>query len=178
MVGQSSSSVIGTMVNKKWLECLYLDFPTTSYIKLVKEIALLEIKNKDLIHYVMLLSSRIIQKVNISAWCPEARNEHVAIAFKAICTLKSCAFQYVNSQCQHDSLPLKLAAKLDLFTEPTKSPTDYLISGSFTMYILFPNRWSCRCCGGSGCRSSSRCRWWRSAFLLVRWCASQRLALP
>ena len=49
----------------------------------------------------------------------------MAIAFKAVCALNAFALQYVNSQCQHDSLPLKLAAKLHLFTEPTKSPTDY-----------------------------------------------------
>lgn len=49
----------------------------------------------------------------------------MAIAFKPTCGLNAFALQYVNSQCQHDSLSLKLAAKLHLFTETSKSPTDY-----------------------------------------------------
>ena len=58
----------------------------------------------------------------------------MAIAFKPTCGLNVFALQYVNSQCQHDSLILKLAAKLHLFTETSKFLTDYFNS-SFS-YIL------------------------------------------
>ena len=50
----------------------------------------------------------------------------MAIASKPTRGLNAFTFQYVNSQCQHDSLSLKLAAKLHLFTETAKFPTDYL----------------------------------------------------
>ena len=53
----------------------------------------------------------------------------MAIAFNAACALNAFALQYVNSQCQHDSLLIKLAAKLHLFTETAKSLTDYFNSG-------------------------------------------------
>ena len=53
-------------------------------------------------------------------WCTD-----MAKAFKPTRGLNAFALQYVNSQCQHDSLPLKLPAKLHLLAEPTKSPTDY-----------------------------------------------------
>ena len=52
----------------------------------------------------------------------------MAIASKPTRGLNVFTFQYVNSQCQHDSLILKLAAKLHLFTETAKFPTDYLDS--------------------------------------------------
>ena len=45
----------------------------------------------------------------------------MAIAFKPTCSLNAFALQYVNSQCQHDSLLIKLAAKLHLFIETAKS---------------------------------------------------------
>ena len=53
----------------------------------------------------------------------------MAMAFKAACALNAFALQYVNSQCQHDSLPLKLAAKLHLFAESAKSMTNYFDYG-------------------------------------------------
>ena len=49
----------------------------------------------------------------------------MAKAFKPTRGLNAFTLQYVNSQCQHDSLPLKLPAKLHLLAEPAKSPTDY-----------------------------------------------------
>ena len=52
----------------------------------------------------------------------------MAIASKPTSGLNVFTFQYVNSQCQHDSLILKLAAKLHLFTQTAKFPTDYLDS--------------------------------------------------
>ncbi len=58
----------------------------------------------------------------------------MAIASKPTRGLNVFAFRYVNSQCQHDSLILKLAAKLHLFTETAKFLTDYFNS-CFT-YIL------------------------------------------
>ncbi len=58
----------------------------------------------------------------------------MAIASKPTPGLNVFAFRYVNSQCQHDSLSLKLAAKLHLFTETAKFLTDYFNS-RFT-YIL------------------------------------------
>ena len=60
----------------------------------------------------------------------------MAIAFKPTRGLNAFALQYVNSQCQHDSLPLKLPAKIHLLAEPTKSPTDYFgIHFSFADYF-------------------------------------------
>ena len=56
-------------------------------------------------------------------WCAD-----MAIAFKPTCGLNSFALQYVNSQCQHDSLLIKLAAKLHLLTETSKFMTDYFDS--------------------------------------------------
>ena len=53
----------------------------------------------------------------------------MAKAFKPTRGLNAFALQYVNSQCQHDSLLVKLAAKLHLFTESAKSMTDYFDSG-------------------------------------------------
>ena len=62
----------------------------------------------------------------------------MAITFKPTCGLNVFALQYVNSQCQHDSLLLKLAPKLHLFTEIPKLPTDYFISGfSYILRIYF-----------------------------------------
>ena len=58
----------------------------------------------------------------------------MAIASKPTRGLNVFAFQYVNSQCQHDSLSLKLAAKLHLFTETAKFLTDYF--NSYFTYIL------------------------------------------
>ena len=58
----------------------------------------------------------------------------MAIAFKPTCSLNAFALQYVNSQCQHDSLSLKLAAKLHLFTETSKFLSDYFVFGC--PYIL------------------------------------------
>ena len=52
----------------------------------------------------------------------------MAIASKPTRGLNVFTFQYVNSQCQHDSLVIKLAAKLHLFTETAKSPTDYFFT--------------------------------------------------
>ena len=52
----------------------------------------------------------------------------MAIAFKPTCGLNIFALQYVNSQCQHDSLILKLAAKLHLFNEIAKFLTGYFES--------------------------------------------------
>ena len=49
----------------------------------------------------------------------------MAIASKPTRGLNVFAFQYVNSQCQHDSLLIKLAAKLHLFAETSKFLTDY-----------------------------------------------------
>ena len=60
-------------------------------------------------------------------WCAD-----IAIASKPTFGLKFFALQYVNSQCQHDSLSLKLAAKLHLFTETAKSLTDYFGFGFFS----------------------------------------------
>ena len=51
----------------------------------------------------------------------------MAIAFKAGFALNAVAFQYVNSQCQHNCLSLKLGAKLHLFSETAKFLTNYLI---------------------------------------------------
>ena len=53
----------------------------------------------------------------------------MAIASKPTRGLNVFAFQYVNSQCQHDSLLVKLAAKLHLFAETAKSLTDYFNFG-------------------------------------------------
>ncbi len=62
----------------------------------------------------------------------------MAIAFKPTCGLNVFAFQYVNSQCQHDSLILKLAAKLHLFTETPKYLTDYFdFCFSYILRIFF-----------------------------------------
>jgi len=62
----------------------------------------------------------------------------MAIAFKPTCGLNVFALQYVNSQCQHDSLILKLAAKLRLFTETAKFPTNYFIRClSYILCIYF-----------------------------------------
>ena len=58
----------------------------------------------------------------------------MAIAFKPTCSLNAFALQYVNSQCQHDSFSLKLAAKLHLFAETSKFLTDYF--NSCISYIL------------------------------------------
>ena len=58
----------------------------------------------------------------------------MAKAFKPTCGLNFFALQYVNSQCQHDSLISNLAAKLHLFAETAKFPTDYFDSGR--SYIL------------------------------------------
>ena len=52
----------------------------------------------------------------------------MAINFKPTNGLNVFALQYVNSQCQHDSLSLKLATKLHLFTETSKFATDYFDS--------------------------------------------------
>ncbi len=49
----------------------------------------------------------------------------MAIASKPTFGLKFFALQYVNSQCQHDSLSLKSAAKLHLFSETAKFLTGY-----------------------------------------------------
>jgi len=49
----------------------------------------------------------------------------MAIAFKPTCGLNAFAFQYVNSQCQHDSLFAKLAAKLHIPAETPKFLTDF-----------------------------------------------------
>ena len=62
----------------------------------------------------------------------------MAIVFKPTCSLNAFALQYVNSQCQHDSLSIKLAAKLHLFTEISKFLTDYfIISFSYILCIYF-----------------------------------------
>ena len=62
----------------------------------------------------------------------------MAIAFKPTCGLNVFALQYVNSQCQHDSLILKLAAKLHLFTETTQFLSDYFNSSySYILRIYF-----------------------------------------
>ena len=58
----------------------------------------------------------------------------MAIAFKPTCSLNAFALQYVNSQCQHDSLFLKLAAKLHILAETAKFLTDYF--NSCISYIL------------------------------------------
>ena len=58
----------------------------------------------------------------------------MAIASKPTRGLNVFTFQYVNSQCQHDSLVIKLAAKLHLFTEIAKFPTDYF--DYLMMYFL------------------------------------------
>ena len=52
----------------------------------------------------------------------------MAITFKPTNGLNVFALQYVNSQCQHDSLSLKLATKLHLFTETSKFATNYFDS--------------------------------------------------
>ena len=66
----------------------------------------------------------------------------MAIASKPTPGLNVFAFQYVNSQCQHDSLSLKLAAKLHLFTETAKFLTDYFISSStYILRIYFFSDW-------------------------------------
>lgn len=49
----------------------------------------------------------------------------MAKAFKPTRGLNAFTLQYVNSQCQHDSRPLKLVAKLHLLSESAKSLTDY-----------------------------------------------------
>ena len=65
----------------------------------------------------------------------------MAIAFKPTCSLNAFALQYVNSQCQHDSLSLKLAAKLHILAETTKFLTDYFILVSLIYYVYtFSNR--------------------------------------
>ena len=62
----------------------------------------------------------------------------MAIAFKPTCSLNAFALQYVNSQCQHDSLFLKLAAKLHLLAETAKFLTDYFVFGcSYILCIYF-----------------------------------------
>ena len=85
----------------------------------------------------------------------------MAIAFKPTRGLNVFTFQYVNSQCQHDSLLhklggasaikkqafhslrlaqvfLKLAAKLHLFTETAKFLTDYFdFRFSYILCIYF-----------------------------------------
>ena len=62
----------------------------------------------------------------------------MAIAFKPTCSLNAFALQYVNSQCQHDSLSLKLAAKLHLFIETSKFMTDYFVFRfSYILRIYF-----------------------------------------
>ena len=62
----------------------------------------------------------------------------MAIASKPTRGLKFFAFQYVNSQCQHDSLSLKLVAKLHLFSETAKSLTDYFDFGfSYILCMYF-----------------------------------------
>ena len=55
----------------------------------------------------------------------------MAIGFKPTRGLNVFALKYVNSQCQHDSLSLKLAAKLHLFTVTAKFPTDFLLDDVF-----------------------------------------------
>lgn len=50
----------------------------------------------------------------------------MAIAFKATCALNAFTLQYVNSQCQHDNLSIKLAAKLHTLGELTKFLPNYL----------------------------------------------------
>ena len=65
----------------------------------------------------------------------------MAIAFKPTCGLNSFTLQYVNSQCQHDSL-LKLAAKLHLFTETSKFPSDYF-EFSLTKFQYRKSRMKC-----------------------------------
>ena len=62
----------------------------------------------------------------------------MAIASKPTRGLNVFAFRYVNSQCQHDSLVVKLAAKLHLFAEAAKFFTDYFIpSFSYILCIYF-----------------------------------------
>ena len=62
----------------------------------------------------------------------------MAIASKPTRGLKFFALQYVNSQCQHDSLSLKLAAKLHLFAETAKFLTDYFdFTFSYILCIYF-----------------------------------------
>ena len=64
----------------------------------------------------------------------------MAIASKPTRSLNAFAFQYVNSQCQHDSLRLKLAAKLHLFAETAKFLTDYFKFG----ILFYPMPWDVR----------------------------------
>ena len=59
----------------------------------------------------------------------------MAIASKPTRGLNVFAFRYVNSQCQHDSLSLKLAAKLHLLAETAKFLTDYFILVSLIYYV-------------------------------------------
>ena len=62
----------------------------------------------------------------------------MAIGFKPTRGLNVFTFQYVNSQCQHDSLVIKLAAKLHLFTETAKFLTDYFdFRFSYILRIYF-----------------------------------------
>ena len=62
----------------------------------------------------------------------------MTIAFKPTRGLNVFALQYVNSQCQHDSLILKSAAKLHLFTETAKFLTDYFVFRfSYILRIYF-----------------------------------------
>ena len=61
----------------------------------------------------------------------------MAIASKPTRGLNVFAFKYVNSQCQHDSLILKLAAKLHLFAVAAKFPTDFLLDDAFLARVIF-----------------------------------------
>ena len=119
----SKIRVIRSFKKEKWLECLaLLDFPTTLYrLRAVSRIWLHVTSLRECHAGTDSLESRWAY---CFIWCAD-----MAIAFKAACALNAFALQYVNSQCQHDSLPLKLAAKLHLFTLTSKFPTDYLISG-------------------------------------------------
>ena len=60
----------------------------------------------------------------------------MAITFKPTCGLNVFALQYVNSQCQHDSLILKLAAKLHLLAETAKFLTDYF-ENNFSYTLVY-----------------------------------------
>ena len=88
-----------------------LDFPTTLYRFCLSSVSGIWLHVTSLCECHAGTDSLESRRAYCFIWCAD-----MAKAFKPTRGLNAFALQYVNSQCQHDSLPLKLVAKLHLFT--------------------------------------------------------------
>lgn len=89
------SCAVSNVVNKeKWLECLCLTFQP---LRISSSISVRD--DYALQYSIFFLHNPESQYVGFG--CPGIWGEHTAIAFKAICTLKSNAIRYVNSLFLH-----------------------------------------------------------------------------